>query len=87
MKNLDHWGFTKVKFIIIDEWGGPFAPSFESAAEQDEFIIQASQQLDGYILQAPPEQGTTTGVLSPRRLDDADPDDLLLVAGQALKKV
>ena len=28
-------------FIIIDEWEGPFAPSFETAAEQDEFIIQA----------------------------------------------
>ncbi|CAI8008661.1 hypothetical protein GBAR_LOCUS5925, partial [Geodia barretti] len=47
---------------------GPFAHSFETAAERrDEFIIQASQQLDGYILQAPPEQDTATGALSPRR--------------------
>ena len=70
---------------IGDEWEDPFAPSFETTAEQDEFIIQASQQLDGCILQVPPEQGTATGVLSPRRLNDADVDDLLLIANQALE--
>ena len=61
------------------------APSFETTAEQDAFIIQASQQLNGYILQAPPKQDTATGALSPRCLDDADLDDLLLIASQALK--
>ena len=55
-----------------DEWEGPFAHSFETAAEQDEFIIQASQQLDGYILLAPQEQDTSTGALSPRCLEDVD---------------
>ena len=54
---------------IGEGWEGPFAPSFETTAEQDEFIIQASQQLDGYILQAPPEQDIATGALSPRHLD------------------
>ena len=70
---------------IGDEWEGPFAPSFETTAEQDEFIIQASQQLDGCILQVPPEQDTATGALSPRRLNDADVDNLLLIASQALE--
>ncbi|CAI8038556.1 hypothetical protein GBAR_LOCUS21500, partial [Geodia barretti] len=36
---------------------------------QDAFIVLASQQLDGYILRAPPEQDTATGALSPASLD------------------
>lgn len=67
------------------EWEGAFAPSFETTIEQDKFIIQASQQLDGFILQVPPEQDTATGAFSPHRLDDADVDDLLLITSQTLE--
>ena len=67
------------KFGIGDDWEGPFAGiGFETTAEQDDFILEASQQL------------ATEGVLSPnepvnRRLDDAEVDDLLLMASQALE--
>ena len=70
---------------IGNKWEGPFAPSFETTAKQDEFIIQASQQLDRCILQVPPDQDTATGALSLRHLDDVDVDDLLLIASQALE--
>ena len=40
--------------------------------------------MDGYILQAPPEQDTDAGALSLCCLDDADLNDLL-VASHALK--
>ena len=45
---------------IGDEWEDQFGPSFETTTEQDESTIQALQQLDGNILQAPPEQDTAT---------------------------
>ena len=65
------------KLGIGNDWEGPFAGiGFETTAKN--FILEASQQL------------ATEGVLSPnepvnRRLDDAEVDDLLLMASQALE--
>ena len=67
------------KLGIGDDWEAPFAGiGFETTAEQDEFILEASQQPD------------TEGALSPnepvnRCLDDAEVDELLLMANQDLK--
>jgi len=67
------------KLGIGDDWEGPFAGiGFEMTAEQDGFILKASQQL------------AAEGVLSlneprNRSLDDAEVDELLLMASQALE--
>ena len=67
------------KLGIGDNWEGPYARiGFETTAEQDEFILEASQQL------------AAKGALSPNEpmnccLDDAEVDELLLMASQALE--
>ena len=67
------------KLGIGDDWEGPLAGiGFETTAEQDDFILEASQQLDA------------EGALSPnefviRRLDDAEVDELLLMASQEME--
>ena len=59
--------------------GRPFAGiGFETTAEQDGFILKASQQLAAEGVISPNEPGN-------RSLDDAEVDELLLVASQALK--
>ena len=70
---------AQFKLGIGDDWKGPFAGiGFETTAKQDGFILKASQQL------------AAEGVLSlneprNRSLDDAEVDELLLMASQALE--
>ena len=67
------------KLGIGDDWEGPFAGiGFEMTAEQDKFILEALQQLD------------TKGALSlnepvNHHLDNAEVDELLLMASQDLE--
>ena len=67
------------KLGIGNNWEGPFAGNvLETAAEQDDFIMEALQQL------------ATEEVFSPNKpmnhhLDNAEVDDLLLMASQALE--
>ena len=62
---------------VGDEWEGPFADIYETTAEQDHFILEASQQLDA--------EGAPGPAPANRRLDDAEVDELLLMASQALE--
>ena len=56
-----------------DDWEGPFAGiGFETTAEQDEFILESSQQLDA-------EGAVNPNELVIRHLDDAEADELLLI--------
>ena len=64
---------------IGDDWEGPFTGiGFETTAKQDDFILEALLQLatEGALSQNEPMN---------RRLDDAEVDELLLMASQALE--
>ena len=65
------------KLGIGDDWEGHLL-GFETTAEQDGFILKVSQQLAAEGVISPNEPGN-------RSLDDAEVDELLLVASQALK--
>ena len=61
---------------IGDDWEGPFAAiGFETTAEQDNFILEVSQQLHTESPNKPVN----------RRLDDAEVDELLLMASQEME--
>ena len=47
---------SEFKLGLGTEWEDPFAPSYGFTAEDDDFIIRASQEIDDAVFQAPPQR-------------------------------